>query len=66
MHDEVVAQGARRALGLEGEDDPRVALDVPQLLLPAEVRGDEVVAIEADPYLLEKVGQRIPVRTDNR
>src|SRR3954452_20607476 len=44
-----VQERARVAWGGEGENDPRVALDVPQLGVPLHVAAEQVVAVALDP-----------------
>jgi hypothetical protein len=46
---------------LDGERDPWVASDVAELLLLAEMRGDDVLAFETDP---DDRHLRAPVRVD--
>src|SRR5262245_40939951 len=50
VHDEVVLQARPvQTRSLDRDDDPLVALDVADLLLPPQVTGDELVILEPHP-----------------
>ena len=52
---------ARHPRRVEGQDDPRVPLDVAQLHMPRHMRTDDIIAVQPDP---DDGHLRAPVRAD--